>query len=70
MQLYIARKAARSFQESAMGSAALDSFTVRSEAEAYAALMDSEAEVEDNNILQQSTHCHRATRRYNVLSGI
>ena len=53
-----------------MGSAALDSFTVRSEAEAYAALMDSEAEVEDNNILQQSTHCHRATRRYNVLSGI
>ena len=67
MQLYIARKAARSFQESAMGSAALDSFTVRSEAEAYAcALMDSEAEVEDNNILQQNTHCHRATRRYNM----
>lgn len=69
MQLYIARKAARTFQESAMGSAALDSFTVRSEAESYAALLDSEAEVEDNNILKDSPHVLQATRRYNVLFG-
>tara|TARA_S200002703_G_scaffold153105_1_gene154270 strand:- start:647 stop:1243 length:597 start_codon:yes stop_codon:yes gene_type:complete len=69
MQLYIARKAARTFQESAMGSAALDSFTVRSEAESYAALLDAEAEVEDNNILKDSPHVLQATRRYNVLFG-
>jgi hypothetical protein len=69
LQNYIALHAARKFQESSMGSQALDQFTVRAEAEAWAALLDAEAESEDNNILRESPHVSYATTRFNVLSG-
>jgi len=69
LQNYIAMRAARKFQESAMGSAALDGFAVRQEQEAYAALMDAEAESEDNNILRNSAHVFYATHRNHPLSG-
>jgi hypothetical protein len=63
LQNYIAARAARKFQESALGSASLDAFTVRAEAEAWAGLQDAEAENEDNNILRESPHLAYATYR-------
>lgn len=69
LQNYIAYRAARKFQESSMGSVALDNFAVRQEQEAYAALLDAEAENEDNNILRDSPHVYYATTRYHPLSG-
>lgn len=69
LQNYIAHRAARKFQESSMGSASLDSFTVRQEAESYAALLDAEAENEDNNVLRDSGHMFYATHRYHPLAG-
>lgn len=57
LQQYIAAKAARVFQETTMGSAALDKFVLRREQEAWAALMDSEAEAEDSNVLTDNDHC-------------
>jgi len=69
LQNYIAYRAARKFQESAMGSQSLDGFAVREEQEAYAALLDAEAENEDNNILRESPHVFYATYRFNPLSG-
>lgn len=69
LQNYIAMRAARKFQESAMGSATLDSFTVRQETEAFTALLDAEAESEDNNILRGSASVYYATYRHHPLSG-
>lgn len=69
LQNYIAHRAARKFQESSMGSASLDGFTVRQEAESYAALLDAEAENEDNNVLRDSAYVAYATYRYHPLSG-
>ena len=69
MQNYIALRAARKFQESVMGSVQLDSFVMRQEQEAYAALLDSEAENEDNNILRESAYVHYATYRHHPFSG-
>lgn len=69
LQNYIAFRAARKFQESAMGSATLDSFAGRQEQEAYAALLDAEAEGEDTNILNSSAHVYYATRRNSPISG-
>ncbi len=69
MQNYIAQRAARKFQESVMGSAQLDNFMVRQEQEAYASLLDAEAETEDNNILRDSAHVAYATSRYHAYSG-
>jgi|TARA_B110000285_G_scaffold29468_1_gene29795 hypothetical protein len=69
LQNYIAFRAARKFQESSMGSVALDSFTQRAEMEAWAALQDAESELEDNNILTDNAHCYYATHRYHTLSG-
>jgi hypothetical protein len=69
LQNYIAMRAARKFQESAMGSQSLDGFAVRQESEAYAALLDAEAEGEDNNILRDSAHVFYATYRNHPLSG-
>jgi hypothetical protein len=69
LQNYIAMRAARKFQESAMGSATLDSFAVRQETEAFTALLDAEAENEDNNILRESASVNYAVRRYHPLSG-
>jgi hypothetical protein len=68
MQNYVAMRAARKFQESVMGSAALDSFAVRQEQEAYAALLDAEAENEDLNVLRDSAYLSYATMRYHPLS--
>lgn len=69
MQNYIAQRAARKFQESVMGSAQLDNFMVRQEQEAYASLLDAEAETEDNNILRESAHVAYATSRFHSYSG-
>lgn len=69
LQMYIAAKAAREYQESEMGSVNLDSFARRQEMEAWAALLDAEAEAEDSNILTQSTHCAWITGRLNPLYG-
>jgi len=66
---YIAYRAARKFQESQMQSTTLDSFSTRAEMEAYAALMDSELENEDSNILMDNAHCFYATYRHHTLSG-
>ena len=66
---YIAYRAARKFQEAQMQSATLDGFTVRAEMEAYAALMDSETENEDTNILTDNAHCFYATYRNHKLTG-
>lgn len=66
---YIAYKAARRFQEAQMQSVALDNFTMRAEMEAYAALMDSETENEDSNILMDSAHCFYGTWRNHQLAG-
>ena len=69
LQNYIAARAARKFQESALGSASLDSFTVRAEAEAWAGLQDAEAENEDNNIIKSSPHVSYATYRFHPSWG-
>ena len=66
---YIAYRAARKFQEAQMQSATLDGFTVRAEMEAYAALMDSETENEDTNILTDNAHCFYTTYRNHRLAG-
>lgn len=69
LQNYIASRAARKFQESALGSSSLDSFTVRAEAEAWAGLQDAEAENEDNNIIRSSPHVSYATYRFHPSWG-
>lgn len=69
LQNYIAHRAARKFQESSMGSTSLDGFTVRQEQESYVALLDSEAESDDSNILRDSAHAAWITGRYHPLSG-
>jgi len=69
LQNYIAARAARKFQESALGSSSLDSFTVRAEAEAWAGLQDAEAENEDNNIIKSSPHVVYATYRFHPSWG-
>ena len=66
---YIAYRTARKFQEAQMQSTTLDAFTVRAEMEAYAALMDSETENEDSNILTDNEHCWYLTNRNHRLSG-
>jgi hypothetical protein len=52
-----------------MGSTLLDSFAARQEQEGYAALMDMEAENEDNNILTSSAYMSYATYRNSPISG-
>ena len=69
LQNYIASRAARKFQESALGSASLDSFTVRAEAEAWSGLQDAEAENEDNNIIRESPLVANATYRHHPYWG-
>lgn len=69
LQNYIAYRAARKFQESAMGSQALDGYATRQEQEAYTALLDAEAEGEDSNILRDSPHVAYATYRNHPFSG-
>lgn len=68
LQNYIAARAARVFQESVMGSVSLDGFTSRREAEAWAQLLDYEAEQEDSNCLTDSYYMAVVTGRNNPLS--
>jgi hypothetical protein len=68
IQDYIAARSARVFQEAEMGSISLDSFTSRREAEAWTALLDYEAEQEDNNVLTDSAYMREITGRNNKLS--
>ena len=60
---YVTARAARIFQENAMGSQALDGFTARQEAEAWARLMDSEAEASGLNALHDSPTMALMTHR-------
>ncbi len=69
LQLYITAKAARRFQESELGSVAADQFAVRAEQEAYAALLDAEAEAEDSNALIDSAYCRQVLGRNHNLYG-
>lgn len=69
LQQYIAYRSARKFQESQMGSSSLDAFAKRNEDEAWAALLDSEAEAEDTNILTASAYMLQVTNRTNPISG-
>lgn len=68
LQNYIAARAARVFQESVMGSVSLDGFTSRREQEAWAQLLDYEAEQEDSNCLTDSVYMAVVTGRNNPLS--
>jgi len=65
LQRYIAARAAREFQESVMSSSTLDAFTVRKEAELYAALLQDEAEKEDANVLTDNAYSYKISRRHN-----
>jgi hypothetical protein len=69
LQNYIAYRAARKFQESQMGSSSLDAFAKRNEDEAWAALLDSEAEAEDSNVLRDSAYMYTVTGRNSPISG-
>jgi len=69
LQLYITAKASRRFQESELGSVAADQFAVRAEQEAYASLMDAEAEADDSNALSDSAYCRYVLGRNNPLYG-
>lgn len=65
---YISAKAARVFQERILGSVSMDNFTARAEAEAWAKLMDAEAEVAENNALYDSPYMREITGRNNRLT--
>lgn len=69
LQLYITAKASRRFQESELGSVAADQFAVRAEQEAYASLMDAEAEADDSNALTDSAYCRYVVGRNHALYG-
>ena len=69
LQLYITAKASRRFQESELGSVAADQFAVRAEMEAYASLMDAEAEADDSNALTDSIYCRYILGRKHSLYG-
>lgn len=66
---YIEARAARLFQESIEGSVALDSFTARREAEALANLNDAAFEVDDANVLLDSSSVRVIAYRHNRLWG-
>lgn len=68
LQNYIAARAARQFQEDVMGSVSLDGFTSREEANAWAMLLDYEADQEDSNCLTDSYYMREITGRNNSLS--
>lgn len=69
LQNYISAHAARLFQESNMGSVALDGFVVRQENEAWTRLLDYETEQDDANVLTDSPYMRAVTGRNNPLSG-
>lgn len=65
LQRYIVARSAREFQESVMKSISLDSFAMRKEQQAYASLLQDEAEKEDANILIDNDYAYKVTRRRN-----
>lgn len=65
---YVSARAARVFQERTLGSVSLDSFTARAEANAWAKLLDAEAEVAENNALYDSPYMREITGRNNRLT--
>ncbi|MDR3473415.1 MAG: hypothetical protein P4M09_17285 [Devosia sp.] len=69
LQNYIAAMSARVFQESVMGSATLDAFVKRAEAEAWAMVLDYEADQDDANALTDSPYMRAVTGRNNPLTG-
>lgn len=68
LQNYVAAKSARVYQEQALSSVSLDQLIVRREAEAWAKLLDAEAEAEDNNVLTDSPYMREVTGRNNYLA--
>lgn len=70
LQYYIAYRAAKEFQESEMGSVALDSFAVKQSAMAFFLLLENEADNEESNMLVDSAQLRRTTRRNNPLYGL
>ncbi len=69
MQLYIAAKASVDFQISELGSIAVDQFTTREKDDAWASLMDAEAEKADYNDLNDSAFLRYTTRRNSRIQG-
>lgn len=65
---YVSAKAARVFQERIMGSVSLDSFTARAESEAWAKLLDAEADIAENNALYDSSYMREITGRNSRLT--
>lgn len=63
LRRYIACRAARVYQEQSNGSVSLDSFLVKEEAEAKAKWLESEALVDDANILRDSDSVRRVVDR-------
>lgn len=60
---FIAAHAARRFQEDVVGSVSVDARLIRTEAEAWARLLDDETDAEDNNVLTGSSYMQRVTGR-------
>jgi len=69
LQNYISARSARVFQSRVLSSVSLDSFTTREEGEAWAKLVDHEAEVEDSNALLDSPYIRAVIGRNNRLYG-
>jgi hypothetical protein len=69
LQRYISARAAREYQETDLGSGAVDKFTSRKEQDALTVLLEAEAEEEDWNVLTDNAHCQLITSRYNSFYG-
>ncbi len=70
LQTYITAKAARDFQMNLMGSATLDAACKRQMEEAWAKLLDAEAETDTTNILTQSPFCVAIRQRNSDFRGM
>lgn len=69
LQRYIAARAAREYQRSKLGAAAVDKFRIEHEQETFAALTDQEGAADNLNVLTGNAHCLRITHRYNSFFG-
>lgn len=65
-QTYIAYTAAETFQQSILGSVVLDKYAMRKKQDAWSAMLDAEAEQEDDNVLRDSPSVRAAAWRNNV----
>lgn len=70
LQIYIWTKAARRFQQGAMGSAALYQFTQADETEARTLAEQEDTETSDVNIIRDNPHVYRIVYRNNPNWGI